>query len=192
MMQARAQLALGRRDAAGKIIQPVLDGDVPTVLRWTPIEAWLLSAELLLSAGDEAPARRALDHALNSAARLDVPYPLVYAAPEVVNLLTSRLGKLGGTAGRFAERVFALRRALDVPPVVPLTARERAVLRLLPTQRSFDEIADDLTVSANTVKTHVRAIYSKLGVTKRRDAVSTAQERGLLEHEHAGGNGTSP
>ena len=184
LMQARAQLALGRREAARKIIQPVLDGRGSPVMAWTPIEAWLLSTEMALNAGDDAAARRALNHALAETARLDVPRPLVYAAPEVIELLTSRLGKLGRTEGRFAERVFALRRALDVPPMVPLTARERAVLRLLPTQRSFDEIADDLTVSANTVKTHVRAIYTKLGVTKRRDAVAVALERGLLEREH--------
>ncbi|HEY7594074.1 MAG TPA: LuxR C-terminal-related transcriptional regulator, partial [Actinophytocola sp.] len=103
----------------------------------------------------------------------------------ITELLTSELGKLGRAAERFAERVFALRRALDVPPMVPLTAREQAVLRLLPTLRSFDEIAEDLTVSANTVKTHVRAIYTKLGVTKRRDAVAVAIERGLLDVEHA-------
>jgi LuxR family transcriptional regulator, maltose regulon positive regulatory protein len=184
LMRARAQLALGRREAAGKIIQPVLDGRVLPVLAWTTIETWLLSAELTLAAGDDSSARRALNHALTEAARLDVPQPLVYAAPEVVDLLTSRLGKLGGTAERFAGRVFALRRALDVPPMVPLTARERAVLRLLPTLRSFDEIAEDLTVSANTVKTHVRAIYVKLGVSKRRDAVAVALERGLLDNEH--------
>jgi LuxR family maltose regulon positive regulatory protein len=59
------------------------------------------------------------------------------------------------------------------------------VLRLLPTLRSFDEIAEDLTISANTVKTHVRAIYAKLGVTKRRDAVAIALEHGLLENETA-------
>jgi LuxR family maltose regulon positive regulatory protein len=80
--------------------------------------------------------------------------------------------------------VLTLRRTLHVPPMVPLTARERAVLRLLPTLRSFEEIAEDLTVSANTVKTHVRAIYTKLGVTRRRDAVAVAVARGLLESEH--------
>jgi LuxR family maltose regulon positive regulatory protein len=61
------------------------------------------------------------------------------------------------------------------------------VLRLLPTLRSLEEIAEDLTVSANTVKTHVRAIYSKLGVTHRRDAVAVAFDRGLLENGPADG-----
>jgi LuxR family transcriptional regulator, maltose regulon positive regulatory protein len=185
LMRARAQLALGRRDAAVKIIQPVLDGTVAPVLPWTVIEAWLLSTEVALSGGDSARAGRALKRALGVAHGLDVPYPVVFAAPEVTDLLTSRLGKLGGVAERFAERVFALHHALRVPPMVSLTAREQAVLRLLPTLRSFEEIAEDLTVSANTVKTHVRAIYTKLGVTKRRDAVTVATERGLLESEQA-------
>lgn len=185
LMRARAQLALGRREAAAKIVQPVLDGSVVPAIVWSPIDAWLLSAEISLAVGDRPRARRALKHALSMADGLDVPYPVVFAAPEITELLTSELGKLGRAAERFAERVFALRRALDVPPMVPLTAREQAVLRLLPTLRSFDEIAEDLTVSANTVKTHVRAIYTKLGVTKRRDAVAVAVERGLLDVEHA-------
>jgi LuxR family transcriptional regulator, maltose regulon positive regulatory protein len=186
LMRARAQLVLGRRDAAAKLLRPALDGSAVPVLRWSEIEAWLLDAEIALTAGDGMRARRSLKHALTVGQQLDVPYPVVFAAPEITNLLTSRLGKLGGLVETFAERVFALRRALHVPPMVPLTARERAVLRLLPTLRSFEEIADDLTVSANTVKTHVRAIYTKLGVTKRRDAVAVAQERGLLEGEHDG------
>jgi LuxR family transcriptional regulator, maltose regulon positive regulatory protein len=185
LMRARAQLTLGRRDAAGKIIQPVLDGSAPAELPWSAIEAWLLSGEIALSSGNGARARRTLKRALSVAQHLDVLYPIVFAAPEVIDLLTAQLGKLGGAVERFADRVFALRRALHVPPTVPLTARERAVLRLLPTLRSFDEIAEDLTVSANTVKTHVRAIYTKLGVTRRRDAVTVALERGLVENEHA-------
>jgi LuxR family maltose regulon positive regulatory protein len=185
LMRARTQLSLGRRDAAGKTIQPVLTGSTPAVLPWSLIEAWLLSTEISVNDGAAAGARRSLEHALAVARDLDVPYPVVVAVPEVIDLLTARLGKLG-TAERFAGRVLTLRRELAVPPTVPMTARERAVLRLLPAQRSFEEIADDLTVSANTVKTHVRAIYAKLGVTHRRDAVAVALERGLLESEHSG------
>jgi LuxR family maltose regulon positive regulatory protein len=77
--------------------------------------------------------------------------------------------------------VLAARQALgaDAEPV-SLTERERAVLRLLPTQRSLEEIAVDLTVSRSTVKTHVRSIYSKLGVNSRRDAVVVARRHGNL------------
>ncbi|MGW9426190.1 helix-turn-helix transcriptional regulator, partial [Streptomyces koyangensis] len=50
----------------------------------------------------------------------------------------------------------------------------------LPTWRTAEEIAADLCVSVNTVKTHLRGIYRKLGVTTRRDAVTAAHTHGLL------------
>jgi LuxR family transcriptional regulator, maltose regulon positive regulatory protein len=51
---------------------------------------------------------------------------------------------------------------------------------MLPSLQSLDEIAADLTISVNTVKSHVRSIYSKLGVSSRRSAVLTAYEHGLI------------
>jgi LuxR family maltose regulon positive regulatory protein len=63
-----------------------------------------------------------------------------------------------------------------------LSQRELAVLDLLPSMLSLDEIATDLTVSVNTVKSHVRSIYAKLGVSSRRMAVLAAREHGLLDH----------
>jgi LuxR family maltose regulon positive regulatory protein len=61
-----------------------------------------------------------------------------------------------------------------------LTDRELAVLRRLTGDGSAREIAADLYVSHNTVKTQMRAIYRKLGVASREDAVRRARERGLL------------
>jgi LuxR family transcriptional regulator, maltose regulon positive regulatory protein len=61
-----------------------------------------------------------------------------------------------------------------------LTDRELVVLRLLPTQLSQPEIADELYVSVNTVRTHIQGIYRKLGVASRREAVATAREHRLL------------
>jgi len=63
-----------------------------------------------------------------------------------------------------------------------LTERELTVLELLPSLLSLDEIATDLTLSVNTVKRHIRSIYTKLGVSSRRTAVHSAHEHGLLEH----------
>ena len=54
------------------------------------------------------------------------------------------------------------------------------MLRRLCSQRSLGEIAGDLTVLPNTVKTHVRAIYGKLGARSRRQAVAIAQRRGMV------------
>jgi LuxR family maltose regulon positive regulatory protein len=62
----------------------------------------------------------------------------------------------------------------------PLSERERAVLRLMPTILANSEIAGELFVSVNTVKTHVRSIYRKLDVGSRRDAVARARQVGLL------------
>jgi LuxR family maltose regulon positive regulatory protein len=62
----------------------------------------------------------------------------------------------------------------------PLTPRELAVLRFLATGMSTTEIADELCLSANTVKTHLAAIYRKLAVGRRRDAVLRARELELI------------
>ena len=62
----------------------------------------------------------------------------------------------------------------------PLTERELTVLRYLQSVLSNEEIASKLFVSPNTVKTHVRNIYRKLGVGRRREAVRRARELHLL------------
>jgi LuxR family transcriptional regulator, maltose regulon positive regulatory protein len=62
-----------------------------------------------------------------------------------------------------------------------LTAAELRVLRHLPSHLSFREIADRLYVSQNTVKTHARGIYRKLGVSSRGEAVELARRAGLVE-----------
>jgi LuxR family transcriptional regulator, maltose regulon positive regulatory protein len=62
----------------------------------------------------------------------------------------------------------------------PLSERERAVLRLMPTILANTEIAGELFVSVNTVKTHLRSIYRKLDVGSRREAVAKARELHLL------------
>jgi len=67
-----------------------------------------------------------------------------------------------------------------LPLAVPLTEREVAVLRLLRGTLSLYEIGRELHVSANTVKTHMRAIYRKLGVSTRRDAVQRGRQAGIL------------
>jgi len=63
----------------------------------------------------------------------------------------------------------------------PLTEREQAVLAYLPTMLTSAEIASEMFVSVTTVKTHQRAIYRKLGVGNRRDAVDQARAHNFLE-----------
>jgi LuxR family maltose regulon positive regulatory protein len=64
--------------------------------------------------------------------------------------------------------------------VEQLTERELAVLRYLPTQLSQRDIAAELYVSLNTVKTHCQATYRKLGVADRKAAVQAARDLRLL------------
>ena len=77
-------------------------------------------------------------------------------------------------------------RALGSPPrrrvetAASLTERELAVLRLLATRLSTREMSRELYVSANTVRSHVQAVYRKLGVATRAEAVAHARELGLL------------
>ena len=90
--------------------------------------------------------------------------------PDEVSVLTARLERL--------------RCRLARPPraglVDPLTDREVAVLRLLRGALSRREIGAKLGVSPNTVKTHTQAIYRKLGVSSRRDAVERGCDTGLV------------
>ena len=62
----------------------------------------------------------------------------------------------------------------------PLSHAEVRVLRYLPTKLSAPEIADQLYLSVNTVKTHMRHLYDKLGVHHRHEAVDQARALGLL------------
>ncbi len=100
--------------------------------------------------------------------------------------LLSRAPEPGTLAPRLIERLeTALRLVVDVSgarPVVTdeLTAREEAVLGLLPTGLSTREIGDELGISRDTVKTHTKRIYQKLGVSSRRDAVARGRDLGLL------------
>ena len=64
--------------------------------------------------------------------------------------------------------------------IEPLTERELAILRLLPAPSSLRQLASELFVTPNTLKTHLRAIYRKLGAESREEAVIQARERGLV------------
>ncbi len=91
-----------------------------------------------------------------------------------------------GLAGQILARIEARHRVTPLPAapvaalVEQLTDREVAVLRFLPTQMTLREIAAELFVSLNTVKTHSSAIYRKLGVSDRKAAVQAARTLGLL------------
>lgn len=85
-------------------------------------------------------------------------------------------------AGIFAARSRRLQRALEERSLaVALTRAERRVLDLLPTHLTPPQIGAELFISHNTVKTHLRAIYRKLGASSRAEAVARSRELGLLK-----------
>ncbi len=83
--------------------------------------------------------------------------------------------------GRPDERALGTT-AASTSLVDPLSDREVDVLRLLESDLGGPDIARELSVSVNTVRTHTRHIYAKLGVTNRREAVREAVRLGLLRH----------
>jgi LuxR family maltose regulon positive regulatory protein len=177
LLKARTEAARGRLDAARLTLAPVHTGDEPVLLRHTRVEAYLIEAEAALHADEPRAARAAVESALTEAEDTGAVRPLALAGPRTQELLDAWLARDHGT---FGAAVAAARAAVVPDPAVLLSERELAVLALLPSLLSARAIADEFTVSVNTVKSHIRSIYAKLGVSSRRDAVAAARERGLL------------
>jgi LuxR family maltose regulon positive regulatory protein len=178
MLKAWTEAAAGRHEAAGIIAARVHEADMPILLPYTVVEAHLVAAEAALQADDPESGRAALEAAFVRAEAIGVARPFALVGPCTHELLNSRLGLDG--KGAFAAQVAAARAAVASDVAVPLSEREMAVLALLPSLLSAREIATEFTVSVNTVKSHIRSIYAKLGVSTRREAVLLAQDRGLV------------
>jgi LuxR family maltose regulon positive regulatory protein len=125
----------------------------PGLSPWFTVEVLLRLAPVLLAAGERSRAVTLL-----SEVRL-----LLDSSPDGAEAQFARLGQI--------ERRLA-GEPREVPVIQPLTDREVTVLRLLGGSLSMREIAQELDLSQNTVKTHTRAIYRKLGVSTRRDAIT--------------------
>lgn len=118
--------------------------------------------------GRPTHAHEVLEQALDTAAVQDVRRPFSGGGLEMRKLLTAHLA-WGTRHEEFMATCLAPRSAAG--PLSRLSERESAVFAHLRTTKTMQEIADTLSVSINTVKTHQRAIYRKLGVATRRDAV---------------------
>lgn len=180
LLRARRLTDSGRHREAGTVLAPLLDGTARPAVPWALVDAWALDCRLALLGERRTRARHSLRKALELTEASDARRPLAAGPPEVLDLMVRQLGGFGALDAT-ARRVLRARHALGVDRrPAALTDREHAVLRMLPSQRSFHEIADDLTVAHSTVKTHVRAIYRKLDVDSRRAAVDRARRHGLL------------
>jgi LuxR family maltose regulon positive regulatory protein len=150
---------------------------------------WAAAFLLLEAVADDAPgdpdaSALALEHNLGLAGPDHVLFPALVRV--ALGLVERRAGPAEATlagelAGLLGEMTRSAAPSAELPwPAEPLTQSETRVLRYLPTHMGAPEIAAELFLSANTVKTHLRHLYRKLGVHSRREAVQRARTIGLL------------
>jgi LuxR family maltose regulon positive regulatory protein len=183
VVRAWQDLLGARPEQARTRLAPVLAGQQRAASR-ALLAAWLLECRAALALGRSTRAHEALVAALGVAVPRSLLRPLVFAPPEVLELLRTGRGRFGPSedfAGRVLQAAGRLRAGTGTgSQPAALTEREATILRDLPSLLSLQGIADAHHVSENTVKTHVRSIYDKLGVHTRREAVRRAEDWGLL------------
>jgi LuxR family transcriptional regulator, maltose regulon positive regulatory protein len=183
---ARLELALGDPVAALRALAGFMADEREPLMPVTRTEAWAMAAIARDAIHDEPGALRAIERALDLAEPRGYSYPIIRHGAPIRSLLRRRIAS--GTAHRaFAgellsslEQARSPRRPNGDPLLEPLSERELTVLRFLPTMMSNAEIASEMFVSVNTVKTHLKHIYRKLDVSERRDAVRRGRELHLL------------
>ncbi|MEU7875580.1 LuxR C-terminal-related transcriptional regulator [Dactylosporangium sp. NPDC049140] len=181
LARARTALARDRPETAARELEELLAEPSPALT--VAVVAGVLLAQALHRLGDTAGALEQMELALRVAAPEGIRAPFLGQGAWIAGLL-----KGPAETGRDeepepepepepAEDVFdvAAEHMTD-----PLTERETLVLQYLRSMLSIAEIATVLSVSANTVKTHVRHVYRKLGVSRRRDAVRRGRELSLI------------
>jgi LuxR family transcriptional regulator, maltose regulon positive regulatory protein len=183
---ATAVLRLARHDprAALAALAPVLDGSASLPWPTWLILAFLVEASARDALGDEGAADQALERALDRAEPDGVLlFFLLHPAPGLLERharhRTAHAALIADIQSLLAGRMTAPP-AGPPPPLEPLSDSEIRVLRYLPTNLSGPEIASELYVSHNTVRTHLRHLYAKLGTHRRADTVGRARALGLL------------
>ena len=184
---ARAAICLAEGDPAGALAaaRDVLEGVAPTIGYMTVVDASLLAALAHRELGDRRAATTAVENALalSEADRLVLPF----ATTGSVELLEAVPRHETAHAALLAD-ILDVVRGSSIPvrsesspiKIEQLSPSELRVLRYLPTNLSRPEIASALSVSVNTVNTHIRNIYAKLQAESRSSAVQRAREMRLL------------
>jgi LuxR family transcriptional regulator, maltose regulon positive regulatory protein len=183
--QAVICLAEGDPDAALDVLRDLRETTPAGRFAFTLVEAHLLAGIAHLCLGDQTAAAAAAEAALAEAEPDRVIFPFAMtASTELLDALPAHATAHG------ALRADILDLLRGSPPVgtdrrqsadiEELSRSELRVLRYLPTNLTRPEIARELYVSINTVNTHVRNVYSKLGARDRSSAVARARELRLL------------
>ena len=182
---AAIELAEGTPEAAIDALQPVIDRSARALHpRWARVEALLFDAAARERMGDRRAAEDSLEHALEVAEPEGIILPFTVAP--VRGLLerhpshrTAHATLLSDILDVTAGRTRTRREELE-SWAHDLSDAELRVVRYLPTNLTAPAIAAELFLSPNTVGTHMRHIYAKLGVHSRSEAVARARELGLL------------
>ena len=188
---ARLRLLEGEPGAARDALAPHLTTGASPPAPSMPVsmraEAWLLDALALDALAEHDDAARSLERSLDLAEPAGLRRLLVEHGNLVRPLLrrhvrhgTAHPAMVGEALESIEHRGAERSAPLTVLLAEPLSEREQAILRYLPTMMSNQEIAGELFVSVNTVKTHLKAIYRKLDATGRREAVQRGRDLGLM------------
>jgi LuxR family maltose regulon positive regulatory protein len=189
------RLAQDDRGAAMAALAPVLDGSAPLVWSGWMAHAFLLEAMARDALGDEDAAGRALERALDLA---EPDGALLWFLLHPVPGLLQRHARQRTAHPALIGDILSLLAGNHAPPAgppppsEPLSDSEIRVLRYLPTHLSAPQIASELYVSHNTVRTHMRHLYAKLGTHRRLEAVERARALGLLAPSPNGSQVTLP
>jgi LuxR family maltose regulon positive regulatory protein len=187
---ARALLAANDYQAARQALDAAAEAGTPSPER-ARLEAWLVDARLSYVTGDSARGRRSLQRALRLGRpeQLRLPFALertwiqtvlrrdpdlAHACAELLepglaSWVSAMIPARGAQAGEAATLI-----------IEPLTDREREALRHLSEMLSTAEIATEMYISVNTVKSHLRSVYRKLSATHRNEAVRHARQLKLI------------
>jgi LuxR family maltose regulon positive regulatory protein len=184
---AHARAVAGDGPNARRALAPALaaGGEAPERVR---LQAWLVDARLSYGGGDGARGRRSLTSALRLAEREQLRLPFVLERGWIGPLL-----RRDPELARTHRRLFtpALREDQPTSPpgaperstvaaVEPLTEREREVLRHVSGMLNTAEVASEMYISVNTVKSHLKSIYRKLAAAHRGEAVRRARQLELI------------
>jgi LuxR family transcriptional regulator, maltose regulon positive regulatory protein len=184
---ARAVIFLAEGDPAGALaaLADVLGGTAPVIGYVTVVETHLLAGLAHRQLGDQRAANQAAERALALAEpdRLVLPFAMTGSAE-----LLKALPRHETAHAALIIDILDVVRGVSLtaegqsrsPPAEELSPSELRVLRYLSTNLSRPEIASELSVSPNTVSTHIRKIYAKLGASDRSSAVPRARELRLL------------
>ena len=183
-LEGHLRMASGDPEGAAAAVGPVLAGEAFALHVNLEIDALLIDALARTELGDRQAAERSVERALG----LAEPHGLVWIVltiPGAKELLEAHPVHRTAHGAHLKALLDQLGGAAPTPEAVddlqePLSERELAVLRFLPTNLSAAGIGNELFLSVHTVKTHMRKLYAKLDVHTRAEAVQRGRALGLL------------